>query len=164
MPPELALLKTQYIYDLYTGQFFHNRNSGRARKGCIARTLRPDGYIKIFLNGKSHLAHRLAWFYVYGTWPSELDHKNGVRSDNRIENLREATRGQNNGNSLGWAQERRRHKLPRGVYHYAQCPGRYRAQIVVNRKQIHLGCFSSIEAAEKAYKKAAHQHFREFVR
>lgn len=54
------------------------------------------GYRRIVIGGVAYLAHRLAWLYVYGEWPKTfLDHKNGIRSDNRICNLREATKMQN---------------------------------------------------------------------
>jgi hypothetical protein len=119
--------------------------------------------MKISVNGNAQLAHKVAWFYVYGEWLLEIDHKNRIRSDNRITNLRKATRNQNNMNSLGWRKEKRKFDLPRGVYHYPQCPNRYRAQIVVNKKQIHLGCFDSILLAQKAYAEAAYKYFGSFA-
>lgn len=55
-----------------------------------------DGYVNINMRGKIYRAHRLAWLHYYGTWPEcEIDHRNGVRSDNWIANLRDATRGIN---------------------------------------------------------------------
>ncbi len=161
--PDLKYLKLLYRYNPETGLFRHKRNTGRGRIGRIAGLQRDDGYISVSIDGLAYLAHHLAWYYVYGTWPQEVDHWDRNRSNNRIKNLRDATRGQNNMNSDGWSQDKRTHKLPRGVYHYPQCPGRYRSQIVVNKKPIHLGCFNSIAEAEQTYKAAAHKHFGEFA-
>ncbi len=66
-------------------------------------------------------------------------------------------------NEFDKGPEKRKHKLPRGVYHYGQCPGRFRAQIVVNKKIKHLGCFDSIILAQKAYQQAAEAHFGGFA-
>jgi hypothetical protein len=161
-PPKLDRLKKLYSYDRKTGVFTHKRTTGRGKSGDVAGCLRPDGYIDISIDGHKYLAHHLAWFYIFEEWVQEIDHKNRNRSQNWIKNLRPASRGQNNANSNGWDLRKRKHKLPRGVYHYPQCPGRYRAQIVHNRKQIHLGCFNSIIEAEKAYKAAALTYFGDF--
>lgn len=65
------------------------RNDRRNANGSLNR----DGYLMLKIKGKKYLAHRLAWFLCYGYFPkSELDHINRIRTDNRIENLREATR------------------------------------------------------------------------
>ena len=54
------------------------------------------GYRQGSLKGKRYKEHRLIWLYHYGEWPKEcIDHINGIRDDNRIENLREATNQQN---------------------------------------------------------------------
>lgn len=161
--PAIHILKRLYLYVPETGVFRHKRDTARGRLGEIAGCLRPDGYIKISVDGEQYLAHQLAWFYVYGEWLPEIDHINRKRSQNWIKNLRPATRAQNNGNSDGWAKDKRKHKLPRGVYHYARCPGRYRSQIEANYKIIHLGCFNSIEEADEAYKLAAIKYFGEFA-
>ncbi len=90
-------LKSILEYDSNTGIFIWlNANSNRVKNGSIAGTLMNKGYIHIKIQGKKYLAHRLAWLYVYGIWPLKfVDHKNNIRSDNRIDNLREATNSQN---------------------------------------------------------------------
>ena len=53
---------------------------------------------RIELEGQNYLVHRLAWFYIHGAWPNQIDHINGDRSDNRIVNLRPADNSQNQAN------------------------------------------------------------------
>ena len=75
--------------------------SSRAVKGKEAGTLEKTGYIRIKLNGHKYMAHRLAWFYEYGKWPTkEIDHKDNIKHHNWIDNLREATRSENIINSI----------------------------------------------------------------
>jgi hypothetical protein len=64
--------------------------------GTRAGTINGLGYVVIGILGRRYKAHRLAWLYVHGEWPGrELDHINCDKSDNRIANLRPATRSQN---------------------------------------------------------------------
>lgn len=94
-----ALLLELFDYDKETGFFIRKVNRQRGRAGDIAGTLK-EGYIRIIINNERCLAHRLAWMYVYGEWPSgEIDHINRIRSDNRISNLRICTRQQNCNNT-----------------------------------------------------------------
>ena len=57
---------------------------------------KSTGYRYVEINGISYYSHRLIWFMHYGTWPKgQIDHINGIKDDNRIENLREATASEN---------------------------------------------------------------------
>src|SRR5882762_1063268 len=94
-----ARLKELLTYDPETG-WFRNRNS-RGRAACGERAGSPSGhgYRKVSLDYGKYYEHHLAWLYVYGVWPGELDHKDTDRSHNAIDNLRPTTRTQNNHNS-----------------------------------------------------------------
>src|ERR1700674_1345685 len=88
-------LRAVLLYDPETGVFTRRINRGKWKAGAQVGWLRPDGYIGIGLDYHEYLAHRLAWLYVTGEWPIDVDHENTCRSDNRWDNLREASRSQN---------------------------------------------------------------------
>jgi len=80
----------KYLYDRDTGIFIRRSNEG------IVSKIDKDGYIRLFVNMRYIYAHRAAWLICHGSFPEiQIDHINGVRNDNRISNLREATRSQN---------------------------------------------------------------------
>ena len=86
-------------YSASTGEFTWKISTGRVKRGDAAKTLDRDGYIRIQLDGIRYFAHRLAWFYVYKKFPEpETDHINRIKTDNRMENLREADRKMNTKN------------------------------------------------------------------
>lgn len=117
----------------------------------------PDkwGYISTTVFQVKCKAHRLAWALHYGEWPStQIDHINGVRSDNRIANLRVATPSQNNQNM------KKRIDNKSGAVGVCWHPRtkRWRATIVVNKKQISLGYFRDKDAAIVARQAASVEH------
>lgn len=72
------------------------------RVGAVAGTPKENGYVQINVGGRFYYAHRLAWLYMTGKWPTaQIDHINRMRADNRWENLREATHVENMRNSTG---------------------------------------------------------------
>src|ERR1051325_2754037 len=87
-------------YNRRTGIFGRRKNAYRTDLiGKPAGCLRKDGYVEICVDGRCYLAHCLAWLYVTGAVPAEVDHKNRNRADNRWNNLRSATRALNRANS-----------------------------------------------------------------
>ena len=149
-------LREVLSYDKVAGDFTRLATGERLGRVGLCR-----GYVHIRVDGRSYKAHRLAWFHVYGRWPDgDIDHINGDRGDNRIANLREATRSQNNANKAASPKNRSGFK---GV-NYAPHVKLWRARIGVDGRSIHLGHFKTREEANAAYAVAAREHFGEFGR
>jgi hypothetical protein len=147
-------------YDPATGRLTWKVSRGKAKAGSECGCLKESGYIEIGLDGRTYLAHRLAWLLYYGEEPSmDLDHENTNRSDNRISNLRIATRSQNQWNKGLTSANTSGFK---GVYRHAES-GKWVAQIRKHRVAKNLGAFDTPEAASDAYQKAAHEAFGEFA-
>ena len=127
--------------------------------GSIAGLV-SNGRRYIGIDGRRYAAHRLAWFYMTGEWPVEIDHKDCDPLNNRWSNLRLATRSQNNANMLRQKRNTSGHK---GV-DWDKSRQQWRAQICVNGKRMMLGRFNEITTAAEAYRAAAEQHFGEFAR
>ena len=108
-------LREVLAYDPDTGVFTWKARTSpfsRVNVGDVAGNLRRDGYIEICVDGRKHQSHRLAWLYVYGEWPADqIDHINGIRTDNRIANLREANNAENHHN-LRKARCRQQDRIP----------------------------------------------------
>lgn len=148
-------------YNSVTGVIFWNASKSKSTKaGDIAGSVLKSGYRTIGILGKSVKAHRLAWFIHYGYWPTkQIDHINGNKDDNRISNLREATRTENNRNSVKPITNKTGYK---GVC-WVDRRGKYQAQIRDGGKSIFLGYFDCPEEAHSAYCDAAKKLHKEFA-
>ena len=124
--------------------------SSRALPGCEAGSI-TNGYRVIRLEGKNYSCHRVGFFLHYGRWPKGfLDHKNGIRHDNRIENLRECQQFENMQNLSAKASLVNKTSRFTGVT-WNKRDKRFKAQIKVRGKKIFLGNFKDEESAHKAY-------------
>ncbi|SRR5229473_5448021 len=143
-------LKELLHYNPETGIFIWLvRIAYRIRIGDIAG-YNSEGCIKIMINGDNYYAHRLAWRYMTGEWPSALiDHCNTIRNDNRWKNLREATYAINNQN------QRKAHKNNNtGLLGVRRSGKFFQAEIKLHKKSHYLGTFTTPELAYEAYLKA----------
>lgn len=128
--------------------------------GKVAGSLTSVGYISIRLNNRPFQAHRLAWLLVHGSFPPDtIDHINRNRTDNRIANLRLATRQENNRNRNVRSDNT---SGVTGVY-WNKKLGKWAGSICTGGKRMHLGVFDTIEGARAAYDAAAADHFGEFA-
>ena len=140
-------------YDPSTGELRWKVSRGRAKAGGIAGSKTSQGYREITVNRQRFFVHRLIWLMTHGRLPKEeLDHINGQRSDNRLENLRECSRVENLQNLRG---KRRNAKTPyMGVIKNSKGrkgQPRWSAAIRVNKKRIYIGSFDTPEEAHEAY-------------
>jgi hypothetical protein len=134
----------QRLFDYRDGNLYWKAFKGpNATAGSLAGSVRKDGYCRISIDGKFYLAHRLIWLWHGHELPEkiEIDHIDRNRSNNNIDNLRLATRNQNE-----------RNKVRKGYRFEA---GKWRAKITINGKDKHLGMFDTEEQARLAYLTAA---------
>jgi hypothetical protein len=135
-------------------------NTHRCGKTAFT-TVTDTGYKMAYVDGVSLYAHRVIWAITTGSWPeNDVDHINGDRTDNRLVNLRAATRAQNLRNTAKRADNSSGHK---GV-HWGKARRRWIAEIMCDGKRRQLGRFVNIEDAVSAYDQAAKELFGEFVR
>jgi len=159
---DIEFLKSKLAYDPVSGIFTwkvksgggnHRMNPGD-RAGCRSGT----GHRHIGVGDAKYLEHRLAYAFIYGFVPQEIDHINGIEDDNRICNLRPALHRLNIANG----KHRKNNTSGRkGVY---KENGKWRARIMVERKTINIGLFALVDEAHAAYMDAAKLHFGEFAR
>lgn len=149
-------------YEPETGKFRRTAKApGPIKIGQEAGWINPNGYRYIEVCGERFLAHRLAWFYMTGEWPSnEIDHKDCNRDNNSWVNLRAATRLQNLHNAKIKTMSSTGYK---GVY-FDKRYGKFVARIRHAGKRISLGYFDAAEDAHQAYAVKAAEFRGEFAR
>jgi hypothetical protein len=140
-------LRAVLDYDPETGVFTWKQRRKNCRVGAIAGSATVRGYIEIKIDGKHHLAHRLAWLHVHGTWPTNvIDHIDGNGSNNAISNLRDVTQSQN-------AENRKRAHANNkcGLLGVGRSRSKWRARILLYGEELHLGTFDTPEEAHAVY-------------
>jgi hypothetical protein len=163
-------LKELLTYDPRDGVFLWNvRRSRLAVPGSVAGTIHKNGRyrcIQIKIDGRHYKSHRLAWLYVTGSWPSiDVDHRDGNALNNRWDNLREATKSDNQKNravSVGSKTGVKGVSPVSAACGYAR--PMYAAHIQVRREKIYLGTYPSVEEAQRAYWAAEAKYFGEWAR
>ena len=145
-------LKALLHYDPDTGVFTWRVNrKGGVKVGDTTGYIAKNGYVQIGVSNKLYYAHRLVWLYVYGVWPEyDIDHIDGVRANNKLVNLRKATRTENNQNTR---KDSTNVSGLRGVY-WHRAAQKWCAEIAVKGKKTYLGLFNTKELAHEAYLKA----------
>lgn len=173
--PELNILNECFNHDRETGILIwkvrplhhfknsHGMNSWNARlANKRAGNLTNSNCVCVSIDFVSYLVHRIIWKMYYGEDPKELiDHIDGDRSNNRIENLREATRSQNNKNLTGLKSNNTSGCT--GVHFHTRF-GKWVARISILGKHKHLGYFDNKEDAIEARIKAAKEQYGEFFK
>lgn len=162
--PDADEVRGLFTYDEQEGLLRWKNPSGKCGRipaGTIAGTPNKEAYRYICIRGKLYRASRLIWLYMTGEWPKhQVDHKNRTPSDDRWENLREATSAQNKANCKAY---RKKSCTLKGVQAVQKKHSiRYYATVTKDKKRIHLGCFGTEEEAHAAYVKASEALHGEF--
>jgi hypothetical protein len=151
-------LKELFDYDNSTGRLV--RKIVRRGEKNMTNGTSKQGYLIRWVDKKCYVEHRLIWLYHYGYFPEEVDHINHIKTDNRIENLRECCRTFNNGNL--------RKRIPpttslfKGVS-FHQGTKKWLVQISTHKNHYYIGLFTDEQKAALAYNDAAVKHFGEFA-
>jgi len=152
--------KINELFEYFNGYLIRKKQtSSRSLIGKIAGTLNPSGYIRVQISGKFYPVHKLVYLIKNKVYPKYIDHINGNRADNRIENLREVTPTQNQYNKKigksntsgikGVCFDKRRNKWTASLY--------------LNGKQRTLGRFDDIELARAVVQEARNKHHGEYA-
>jgi len=133
-------------YECESGCFFSYR-----LKRAVGTIEKSNGYTKIYCMGAYRYAHRIAWLMHHGFMPpNQIDHINGIKTDNRICNLRLATNSQNVANT---GVRRSSTTGVTGVSFFSPI-SKWQAYIDFNKKRTHLGYFDNIDDAILARREA----------
>lgn len=154
-------VKELFDYDPISGEIrWRKPQSPRLKAGDLAGSITKQGYTNIRLDGHTYKAHRLAWLYMTGEHPPhEVDHINRIKGDNRWENLRKATKDENQWNAS------LRSDSTSGVsgVTFHKATGRWKTQCWANKKRYSLGSYETKEEAAAAVYKFRLERHGEFA-
>lgn len=127
------------LFDYRDGQLFWKIRRRKVVMGSAAGWHNDSGYLMVGVDAIKFRVHRLIFLWHHGHMPDEIDHIDRDRTNNHIENLRAVSHSQNNANNGS-----------RGTT-FISSSGKWRAQITIRGKGLHVGCFDTEEAAHAAY-------------
>jgi hypothetical protein len=164
LPPR-DFVRQMLDYDPETGVLIWRRRPGEAwwnkrYAGTPAGSLKPSGRLDVAIGHTLFRAHRLIWLMVHGDpVPEVIDHADKNKSNNRLHNLRAATKAENGFNS---GARKNNTTGIKGVGRFGN--GRFRARVTSGGKDVHLGYFATLAEAAKTRREAAERLHGEFVR
>jgi len=156
--PSKEYLRRVFRYNPETGRLERKVVTHHWHK-VVTSAVDSRGHLQRVVGGISWGEHRLVYIYHHGVLPDEVDHINGVKVDNRIENLRACSRSQNKANAPKLVTNKSGYK---GVS-LCKRRGKWKATICYNYKQHWLGYFDDPEEAHKAYIQKAKELFGDFA-
>lgn len=129
-------------------------------KGSVAGRINDHGYLKVWAFKRNWLVHRILFLLRNKEWPKKfLDHKNGIRTDNRAENLREASASENKCNCSHYKKSATKYK---GI-HFLKDSLKWRVVIMKNYQSFHIGYFKNLDDAILSRNEALKKLHGEFV-
>lgn len=162
MAPDAKDLTQQMVQELFeydpAGHLVHRIGPNAGKIAC--KMHKATGYRRVCIKGKSFRSHRIIFLLINGWVPEELDHKDRVRDNNKIDNLRPATDEQNGANRIAVIGSASRHK---GVSHLQPKSDHWQASITANGEYERLGTFLTEDCAGAAYNDAAKRLHGDFA-
>lgn len=159
---ELDINELRDAFTYKNGQLIWKNCDSKYFNNKIAGNLAKNGYITITYKQQQYLAHRLIWLYKFGKWPDDqIDHINGIKTDNRIENLRLATNAQNGQNKRVYSHNTTGSKVS-GVSYCTQ-KKKYKVTLVKDGRWIHGGFFDSVSDAEIRSDEMRQQYYSHYI-
>lgn len=138
-----------FEYDPETGALRRRIRSGHQAAGTECRSQKGNGYFQVEFQGRNYLVHRVVWLIATGEWPTRhIDHIDGNRTNNRLNNLRDVSVFLNLQNLKGARKDNRLGLL--GVSTDTRT-GKFFSRIVVKKELKYLGRYDTPEAAHDAY-------------
>jgi hypothetical protein len=158
MANQNSTLTKEILHDLFIykdGLLYKKPKSNRCRSDIIIGRNNGNGYLRTAINYKSYYIHRLIFVMFYGYFPKQIDHIDGNRSNNRIENLREANNAQNNWNKTTTKANTSGRK---NVYWHSAAK-KWAVEIKVNTVKKYIGIFDDLELADLVAQEARNKYF-----
>ena len=157
----IAQQKLHELFEYRDGKLFWKiRKAACVYIGNEAGSIDKKGYRRVMINNKSYKTHRLVFMMHYGYLPKQVDHIDGNKLNNNIENLRQATHGQNRQNSK---IQKNNTSGVKGI-NWQKRDNKWQARVMLNKKSHQIGYFETLEEAKKAIEKARQQLHGEFAR
>jgi hypothetical protein len=132
------------LFEYKNGDLYNKKSRQRAKAGELAGSMLKDGYRQVHLSNKSYKVHRIIFMMQYGYLPPQIDHINGNRSDNHIENLRPATNATNQYNRKPQKNNTTGHKN----IHWCNRSQKYVVSFRIDGKLSSYGYFKDINKAK----------------
>lgn len=152
---EITQERVLELFDYKNGQLF-KKTDGKL-VGCYSK--KSHRYARIGIDNNNYKLHRIIFLYHHGYMPNIIDHINGNRFDNRIENLREVTPVQNRYNSRLYSTSKSGVK---NVYWQKNC-GKWNVTISINGKRVNFGYYTDLEEARRVSIDMRNKYFKEFA-
>lgn len=146
------------LFHYQDGKLFSKINSHKRLIDQELGSVNKNGYLQLRINGKLFYLHRMIYLYHHGHLPKFIDHIDGNKCNNKIENLRAADRSQNEYNKK---ISKRNKSGVKGVY-WCKTKNKWVSQITFNKNKKYIGCFDNLEEASNAiliYRTLYHKEF-----
>jgi hypothetical protein len=151
------------LFDYKDGNLYWKNkttNLSRVKINNIAGSPGEKGYLQIGINQKLYLAHRVIFLMHHGYMPDFVDHIDGNKENNFIENLREASRGQNRMNSK--LQSNNKSTIKNVNWHKKQ--NKWVVQLGVEGKKLYFGAYFDLNVAKFVAETMRHKYHKQFAR